>query len=237
MGSRTAKQTWWFFDKRLKEPLEYRFLHVFIESKNVFIKDIKHLPTGYYQGLVDLDLPHDEIYDEPNQVIQFDSIEVDDWFMVEDVYLIGGFLFRLQDFEYQRSIMKIGNFKLLRSAINEDFIASSRILEGTIKIERTEQDLFQGGQKAFLDSLSNHLHYSSFAKHMRLEGWVTLQFTIGKQGGISRIKVVRGIGGGLSDIAKNTLYDLSPYWLPYIKDGEPKEIEYTLPVHFLIGGW
>ncbi len=73
------------------------------------------------------------------------------------------------------------------------------------------------------------LYYSKYARYYGIEGWVTLQFTIAETGEISQIKVLRGVGAGLNDIARDVLFDLSENWNPFIEDGVPKKIRYTLP--------
>jgi hypothetical protein len=242
MSSRTAKQTWWFFDKRLKEPLHYNYLHVYLEFQNVYLKDIKQLPSGKYLGVVDLELPHDPAFDASNLNVKFDSTEIDDWFMVEDVYLIGGFQIRLLPFQELQLMMKKGKFKIPHQSVNEDFIAISELNkaplddnDNIIWVTGTHvQDLFPGGIDGFKDSVGNNLVYTEYAHYMGIEGFVTAQFSILKNGGISNIKILRGVGGGLSDTAKNTLNKLGQYWKPFPTEYYPKELTmiYTIRFYF-----
>lgn len=238
--SRTAKQTWWFFDKRLKEPQAYRYQHVYIEFQNIYIKDIQQLPSGKYKGIVNLDLPHDSAFTESNREITFDSMEIDDWFMVEDVYLIGGFGVRIMPFEERQLILRKGRCKLPQQCINDDFIESSKMPPSADNIKLSEEQLnkiFQGGQKAFLESLRKKLYFTEFSMMMGLEGWVTLQFNIEEDGSLSKVKVLRGIGGGLNDIARNILFDLKDYFLPHKATDFPEPLTFTLPIRFRYDSW
>lgn len=243
MGSRTAKQTWWFFDQRLKEPLDYTFQHVYIEFIGVYIKDIKQLPSGKYHGLVDLDLPHDPSFSETNQEIKFDSAEIDDWFMVDDTYLIGGFGLRLMDFNDLKTFKKKGKFSIPFQSINEDFIKSSK-MTGSLDYDYGSEDdedqrinlqeLFPGGDKGFHDSIQSRLNYPEYAHYMGIEGYVTIQFTLlVDYGVIENLKVIRGVGAGLSDVAKSAFRQTSRYWKPTTNQkNKLKSIRFTQSVRF-----
>ncbi len=243
MGSRTAKQTWWFFDKRLKEPLKYTFQHVYIEFIGVYVKDIKQLPSGKYQGLVDLDLPHDPSFSETNQEIKFDSAEIDDWFMVDDTYLVGGFWLRLMHFDDLKTFKRKGKFSIPFQSINEDFIKSSKMtssMDYDYDSDDDEgyrmniQELFPGGDKGFQDSIQSRLTYPEYAYYMGIEGYVTIQFTLlVDYGVIENLKVIRGVGAGLSDVAKTAFRQTSKYWKPTTdKNNKLKSIRFTQSVRF-----
>ncbi len=237
MGSRTAKQTWWFFNQRLKEPLSYTYQHVYIEFLNVYVKDIKQLPSGKYQGVVDLELPHDQSFNETNQDIKFDSAEIDDWFMVDDTYLVGGFLLRIMQFDDLKPFKKKGRFSIPFQSINEDFIKSSKMYSD-LSYDGDEpvnvQELFPGGNKGFHDSVQAYLYYPDYAHYMGIEGFVTVEFTLLVDHGIiENIKVIRGVGAGLNDIAKNAFRQTAKYWKPTTdKNNTTRSIHFTQSIRF-----
>ncbi len=55
---------------------------------------------------------------------------------------------------------------------------------------------YPGGMQAFYKVFSKKLKYPSQAKRMNIEGRVIISFIIGKDGAISNIKLLRGIGAG-----------------------------------------
>lgn len=239
MSSRTAKQTWWFFDKRLKEPLLYTYQHIYLDFQHVYIRDIKQLSSGKYTGKVDLALPHDEAFNESNQELVFDSAEVDDWFMVdEEGYLLGGFWVRLAEYEIQQAIRKNGKCQLPHQSVNEDFIKSSQVTwrePGTNNFN--PNDVFPGGEKGLKDSLHYNLEHPDYAHYMAIEGYVTVRFEIDEKGTMTKISVVRGVGGGLNESAKKAFRNLSPYWKPLYYDGIPEPYVVVFPIRFYYKDW
>jgi TonB family protein len=234
IGIRTARQTWWFFDKRLKTPIDYAFQHVYIKRLDVYIQNIRKLPDGKYTGIVNLNLPHNIIFTENNQEITFDSAEIDDWFMVQDTYLVGGFYLRTLPFAEKQQVKKEGYFNYGAIVINDDFIESTfdSLPSKTMAWPEEDHSYFIGGQKALLDSLQQKLYYSNYARLMGIEGRVLVNFTIKKDGGLSHVKVIRGVGGGLNDIARDMIYELSSCFRPPFVDGEPIDFTFTLPIVF-----
>jgi protein TonB len=61
-----------------------------------------------------------------------------------------------------------------------------------------------------------------------------LSFIVEKDGSLSDIKVLRGIGGGLDEEAVRVLKS-SPNWKPGIMNGRPVRVAYTMPIHFQLG--
>lgn len=83
-----------------------------------------------------------------------------------------------------------------------------------------EQASFPGGQAAWNKFLKKNLEYPRQAKRMGIEGAVYLSFIVNKQGAISDIEVMRGIGGGCDEEAVRVLKE-SPNWNPGKQRGNP----------------
>ena len=54
-----------------------------------------------------------------------------------------------------------------------------------------------------------------------------------KDGSLTDIKTVRGIGSGCDDEAMRVL-KASPHWKPGIQNGRPVRVSYTIPVSFTL---
>ena len=100
--------------------------------------------------------------------------------------------------------------------------------ETTVKADRKKCS-----EKMLFSYLSKNLKYPSMASDNRIEGRVILNFVVEKDGSISNIKVVRGVGGGCDEAAIEAIENM-PKWTPGKQRGRPVRVSYTLPVYFLL---
>ena len=91
---------------------------------------------------------------------------------------------------------------------------------------------FEGGDaNQFSHWVNQRLHYPPEAKQKGLQGRVTLQFTVEKDGSVTGVKVLRGVHPLLDDEAVKVISD-SPKWTPGTVRGEPTRVVYNFPVVF-----
>jgi TonB family protein len=90
---------------------------------------------------------------------------------------------------------------------------------------------FPGGMKGWGEYLQSALKYPDEAKKNKITGRVILSFIVLKNGSITDIKVLRGIGGGADEEAIRVVKE-SPKWNPGIIKGEPVNVAYTMPIFF-----
>ncbi len=90
---------------------------------------------------------------------------------------------------------------------------------------------FQGGMKGWGEYLQTTLKYPADAKKNNITGRVILRFVVLKDGSITDIKVLRGIGGGADEEAVRVVKE-SPKWKPGLIKGEPVNVAYTMPIFF-----
>ncbi|MBR5073263.1 MAG: M56 family metallopeptidase, partial [Bacteroidales bacterium] len=91
---------------------------------------------------------------------------------------------------------------------------------------------FQGGNaNAFSEWVNSHLKYPDAAKAAGEQGRVTLQFTVGADGVVSNVKVLRGVSETL-DAEALRVVSSSPDWEPGQINGKPVPVIYTFPVVF-----
>lgn len=101
-----------------------------------------------------------------------------------------------------------------------------------IKLEATDVlPRFKGGMPAFAAYLRQNLVYPQQAISNGIQGKVVLAFVVEKDGSLSDIKVLRGLGYGCDEAAVNVLSH-SPRWLPGVQKGRPVRVQYTLPISF-----
>ncbi|WP_276348284.1 M56 family metallopeptidase [Daejeonella sp. JGW-45] len=90
---------------------------------------------------------------------------------------------------------------------------------------------FAGGMAGWGKYMQANLKYPEEAKKARVTGRVIMQFVVEKDGSLSEIKVLRGIGSGADEEATRVLAN-SPRWKPGIQEGRPVRVMYTMPVFF-----
>jgi TonB family protein len=90
---------------------------------------------------------------------------------------------------------------------------------------------FIGGLDAFRDFLIKNLKYPARAKSAKVEGRVYCQFVVEKDGSLSNINVVRGIGYGCDEEAIRVLA-ISPKWNPGTQNGKTVRVSYTIPIFY-----
>jgi TonB family protein len=77
-----------------------------------------------------------------------------------------------------------------------------------------------GGRKAFKQYLEQNVRYPEQALKNKVEGKVTIQFSVGMTGQVSDFKVIRGIGYGCDEEVIR-LIKAGPKWSPTKKNDEP----------------
>jgi protein TonB len=92
---------------------------------------------------------------------------------------------------------------------------------------------FPGGEKEMMKFIKNNLRYPSLAAENGISGTVIVNFVVDRDGHITRIKVVRGIGGGCDEEAVRVLGKM-PVWSPGKQGGKAVLVSYTVPFKFIL---
>ncbi len=90
---------------------------------------------------------------------------------------------------------------------------------------------FPGGMEALNNYQVNRITYPEEAIHKGIEGTVYLNFIIEKDGSVSNVNVLRGIGGGCDEEAIRVLESM-PAWEPGLQKGQPVRVLFNIPVRF-----
>ena len=91
---------------------------------------------------------------------------------------------------------------------------------------------FQGGDaNTFSKWVNQRLVYPEIAKENGVQGRVTLQFTIEKDGTLTKVKVLRGVDPSLDKEAVRVVSS-SPKWTPGKQRDRSVPVTYTFPVIF-----
>ena len=94
---------------------------------------------------------------------------------------------------------------------------------------------FPGGIEQFYKFLNKQLVYPPMSKENNIQGRVTVNFVVERDGSLTDIKVLRGVAGG-EDLSQEAIRVLkkSPKWTPGIQNGRPVRVSYSVPVVFAL---
>jgi protein TonB len=92
---------------------------------------------------------------------------------------------------------------------------------------------FPGGEDKIYDFLARNLKYPDMAKEAGIQGRVYLTFVVERDGSITDVKVLRGIGGGCDEEAVRVVESM-PKWEPGRQRGIPVRVQFNLPIKFTL---
>lgn len=101
-----------------------------------------------------------------------------------------------------------------------------------INYKETKPSFNGGDANKFSVWVNEHKHYPEEAKKAGIEGRVTTQFTITKEGKLINARILRGIHPLLDEEAIRVIESAPQIWKPGEKKGEPIDVTYTFPVIF-----
>lgn len=92
----------------------------------------------------------------------------------------------------------------------------------------------KGGMAAFYKYVSDKIKYPPQARRMGIEGRVFVEFVIAKDGTLTEVRSIKGIGAGCDEEAVRIVQSAPP-WNPGKQRGKPVKQRYTLPIIFKLG--
>ena len=90
---------------------------------------------------------------------------------------------------------------------------------------------FPGGQAAMYEWLAKEIRYPAIARESGIQGRVFVGFVIERNGELTDIKILRGIGGGCDEEALRAIKRM-PRWKPGEVGGQKVRCYFRLPVVF-----
>ncbi|MFD2572843.1 TonB family protein [Spirosoma soli] len=96
-----------------------------------------------------------------------------------------------------------------------------------------QQPEYPGGMQALGQYMQRNLRYPGKARQNKIEGSVLIRFTVTADGAIDDVFVEKGIGGGCNEEATRLISQM-PRWRPGRQNGRAIDVQYVLPVEFII---
>lgn len=116
--------------------------------------------------------------------------------------------------------------------VNTNAMAQSKKIANDKVLEKAEvMPQFPGGDQAMMKFVSENVQYPEEAKEKEISGRVMVGFIVEKDGSISDVKVVKGIGGGCDEEAVRVVKAM-PKWKPGKEKGKPVRVSYQMPIIF-----
>jgi len=93
------------------------------------------------------------------------------------------------------------------------------------------QPQFPGGQAALMEYLKSHVKYPVVAQENGVQGRVTVQFVVEKDGSVTAVKAVKSVDPSLDKEACRVVASM-PKWSPGKQNGQSVRVRYHVPVVF-----
>ncbi|VBB45266.1 TonB family domain-containing protein [uncultured Paludibacter sp.] len=93
------------------------------------------------------------------------------------------------------------------------------------------QPSFPGGEAELMKFLSENIKYPTIPQENNVQGKVTVQFVIGKDGSIEDVQIAKGVDRYLDAEAMRVIKSM-PKWIPGKQGGRAVRVKYYVPVNF-----
>ncbi|MCF8303614.1 MAG: M56 family metallopeptidase [Bacteroidales bacterium] len=123
-------------------------------------------------------------------------------------------------------------------------ISCSSDMENSIPLTNTGEDSvhkkvdvsprYKGGSEALANYIDQNLDYPEEAKEKNISGFVYARFIVNKDGSVSGIEIVKGLGHGCDEEVEKTLENMQ--WQPGEKDGNKVRTMMFIPIVFKTNG-
>ncbi|TKC06626.1 energy transducer TonB [Pedobacter polaris] len=92
---------------------------------------------------------------------------------------------------------------------------------------------FPGGMAAWSKFIQKNLRYPYMAQETGVQGKVYISFVVEKDGSVSNVSLMRGIGAGCDEEAIRVIKK-SPKWIPGIQNKSSVRVRYNMPINYTI---
>jgi periplasmic protein TonB len=112
-------------------------------------------------------------------------------------------------------------------------VKEDQVQEPEIFYHVEEMPRFPGGDSNLFSYLAQNIRYPGTALEAGIHGVVMLSFVVGREGEITQVQVMKGIGGGCDEEAIRVVQGM-PKWNPGKQRGKPVPVRYSIPVRFTL---
>jgi protein TonB len=154
---------------------------------------------------------------QPQQVIELINIVEDDVDLDDDVDLF--------DMEFNEDVA----VQIIDFVDDEEEFEEEEIF---VIVE--DMPSFQGGDiNKFREYINKNLKYPEIASENGIQGRVILSFVVEPHGGVSNVRILRGVDPALDKEAIRVV-ESSPKWQPGMQRGKPVRVSFNIPIIFVL---
>jgi protein TonB len=107
------------------------------------------------------------------------------------------------------------------------------VVEEEIFIVVEDPPSFPGGDEARIRFLSENIRYPQMARESGIQGTVFVTFVVERDGSVTDVRVLRGIGGGCDEEAIRVIRAM-PRWNAGKQRGRPVRVQFNMPIRFTL---
>lgn len=115
--------------------------------------------------------------------------------------------------------------------IDTNQIDTINVEDDQVWLAADNQPEFPGGLDSLYNFIARNVRYPPKAREWGVEGKVYVSIVVEKDGSITGIKILRGIGQGCDEEAKRVVR-LLPNFIPGKQDGRLVRVQYIIPINF-----
>jgi TonB family protein len=135
--------------------------------------------------------------------------------------------FSKPQFKITSQPLNVTNLKIAKDTLIKSKGESKEVIFTAVE----QNPEFPGGMTAMYRFLGNNIKYPNEAQRARVSGRVFLKFVVEKDGSISSVDVLKGIGFGCDAEAIRVVKSM-PKWIPGRQNGKPVRVYYNMPIVF-----
>jgi len=120
---------------------------------------------------------------------------------------------------------------LLLVSVSQSFAQRSDSMDHEVFTVVEKHPEFTGGMRALGEYLTANVRYPEAARASRVEGKVFVHFIVRKDGRITDVGVLKGLGFGCDEEAVRVISAM-PNWRPGSQSGRPVNVKYNIVVRF-----
>lgn len=96
-----------------------------------------------------------------------------------------------------------------------------------------QEPSYPGGDAARMKFLNENIKYPQMARETGIQGTVYVGFVVERDGSVTQVKILRGIGGGCDEEAMRVT-KMMPKWNPGQQRGRSVRVSYRMPIKFTL---
>jgi periplasmic protein TonB len=112
-------------------------------------------------------------------------------------------------------------------------VEEEEVEEETIFTIVEDEPEFPGGPSALMQYLQSNLKYPTMAREAGIQGTVFVTFVVERDGSITDVRILRGVGGGLDEEAVRVVRNM-PKWKAGRQRGQSVRVQFNLPIRFVL---